>query len=98
MVGRDTINRRLEVTRWAVLQRWEVKSWSDRRMEESGQGLKDEKRMKDGSGRALWQSGKWMTLRSSMTEQKVRQKRLVNCPVSEKEEVEGNDYELQNTL
>lgn len=39
----DTINTRLGVTRWAGLQRWEVKSWPDRRVGESGQGLKDER-------------------------------------------------------
>lgn len=40
----------LGVTRWAGLQRWEVKSRSDRQMEESGQDLKDE----EGDERWSW--------------------------------------------
>lgn len=67
------------VTRWASSQRSEVNSQSDRRMEESGQHLKDETGVKDGPGLVLWQSGIWMRPNTSVTKDPTITMEYFNC-------------------
>lgn len=69
----------LGVTRWAGPQRSEVNSQPDRRMEESGQHLKDETGVKDGPGLALWQSGIWMRPNTGVTKGPTITMEYFNC-------------------